>query len=93
MLINPKPTLSRVGGKAYLYISPYGEVQPCCFIPLSFGNIRDEPVSAILDRMWNHPMYKHKCLRTECPMLNAAFRRDFIDTIPPGTKLPFRLEN
>jgi MoaA/NifB/PqqE/SkfB family radical SAM enzyme len=81
-----------VAGKAYLYISPYGEVQPCCFIPLSFGNIRDESMSTILDRMWKHPMYKHKCMGTECPMLNGSFRKDYIDTIPQGTKLPYRLK-
>jgi len=80
-----------VASKAYIYISPYGEVQPCCFIPISFGNVREEPIKTILDRMWKHPMYKHSCMGTECPMLNDDYRKEFIDTIPHGTKLPYRL--
>lgn len=77
--------------KAYLYISPYGDVQPCCFIPLTFGNIREEPLNKIVNRMWSHPMFRHPCIYKECPMLNDDFRKKYIDKIPRGTKLPFKL--
>ena len=33
------------------YVSAYGEVTPCDFSPLSFGNIRDEPLKKIWHRM------------------------------------------
>lgn len=80
-----------VAGKLYIYISPYGDVQPCCFIPLSFGNIRQEPLKTILDRMFNHPIYKHSCMSKECPMINEDFRKKYINLIPDGTKLPYRM--
>ena len=75
----------------YAYISPLGEIQPCSFMPLSFGNIREEPVKAILERMWKHPLYGESCLSEECPMLSDEFRRKYIDAIPAEAELPFRM--
>ena len=37
--------------KKMFYISCYGEVQPCPFVPLDFGNIRQEKINGILSRM------------------------------------------
>lgn len=36
--------------KEKIYISPYGDVLPCSFIHISFGNVRDEPLEAIWRR-------------------------------------------
>ncbi len=80
-----------VADKAYMYISPYGDVQPCCFMPLSFGNIREESFKTILDKMFSHPMYSHECLSEHCPMIDLDFRQKYIDTIPDDAKLPFRM--
>ncbi|MEM3587177.1 MAG: radical SAM protein [Candidatus Jordarchaeaceae archaeon] len=80
-----------VANREYAYVSPYGDVQPCCFIPLTFGNIREEPLKVILERMWSHPMYSEKCLSEECPMQSDEFRRKYIDTIPSDVKLPYSL--
>ncbi len=80
-----------VADKEYIYISPYGDVQPCCFMPLAFGNVKEEPLKAILDRMWSHPMYSEPCIFNECPMLSDEFRSKYIDIIPHDTKLPFRM--
>ena len=41
-------------GISHLYIDGSGEVCPCNFVPLSFGNIADEPLVRILDRMGCH---------------------------------------
>jgi MoaA/NifB/PqqE/SkfB family radical SAM enzyme/ubiquinone/menaquinone biosynthesis C-methylase UbiE len=38
-------------GISHLYIDGSGEVCPCNFVPLSFGNITQEPLHRILDRM------------------------------------------
>jgi MoaA/NifB/PqqE/SkfB family radical SAM enzyme len=80
-----------MSGHAYFYISPYGEVMPCCFIPLTFGNIREEPLKTILERMWGHKMFCEDWVNKECPMLNKGYRERYIDSIPKGTKLPFRM--
>jgi len=38
-------------GLTHLYIDGSGEVCPCNFVPLSFGNVMDEPLARILERM------------------------------------------
>lgn len=76
---------------AYFYINPYGDVQPCCFIPITFGNIRDEPLKTVLEKMWGHNMFCEDWVNKECPMLNEEYRKKYIDSIPSGTKLPFRM--
>ncbi|MFW9950387.1 MAG: radical SAM/SPASM domain-containing protein [Candidatus Thorarchaeota archaeon] len=69
------------------YLSAYGEVTPCDFAPLSFGNIRVEPLKKIWKRMIHHPAYKHRV--TFCRMQNAKFRYFYIDPIPDDAPLPY----
>jgi MoaA/NifB/PqqE/SkfB family radical SAM enzyme len=38
-------------GVSHFYVDGAGEVSPCNFLPVSYGNIADEPVSNILSRM------------------------------------------
>ena len=40
-----------VAGTLHLFIDPAGEVCPCDFTPLSFGNVNDEPLDLIWRRM------------------------------------------
>jgi MoaA/NifB/PqqE/SkfB family radical SAM enzyme len=61
-----------------LYISAYGDVQPCCYVPVMFGNIREEPLVDIVQRIQHHPMYKRYGQLKNCPMNNNAFRRQYI---------------
>ena len=75
----------------YFYISPYGDVMPCCFIPITFGNVREEQLKTILERMWGHEMFSEDWVHKECPMLNEEFRKKYIDTIQPNTKLPYKI--
>ena len=41
-------------GLTHLYIDGSGEVCPCNFVPASFGNVTNEPLKAILERMAEH---------------------------------------
>ena len=41
-------------GLTHLYIDGSGEVCPCQLVPLSFGNVADEPLGEILARMGRH---------------------------------------
>ena len=46
--------VSRYGcgaGFQHFYVDAMGNVQPCDFTPVSFGNVRREPLAAILGRM------------------------------------------
>lgn len=50
------------------YLSPYGDVLPCPFIQVSYGNIRDESLRTILDRgRSSEPFgdYPSRCLAAE----------------------------
>lgn len=38
-------------GTRHLFIDPYGEVCPCDFVPLSFGNLRWESLETVYNRM------------------------------------------
>lgn len=50
-------------GLTHLYIDGGGEVCPCNLVPLSFGNICDEALAGILERMGRHFCHpRPKCL-------------------------------
>lgn len=38
-------------GRKMVYVDAFGEVSPCVFVPVSFGNVRDGPLAGILERM------------------------------------------
>jgi len=62
--------------KKLLYISPYGEVQSCPYLPFSFGNIKEELLGKILKKIWKHPMFRIKTKK--CLMNNEEFRRRYL---------------
>lgn len=72
------------------YVSAYGEVSPCDFTPLSFGNVRNKSIKEIWNKMVHHPAYNHRS--TFCRMQHPDFRRFYIDPIPPNSKLPYDIE-
>lgn len=66
------PTLQRL----MIYVSAYGDVLPCSFLPMSFGNVRKEPFSDIVRRMWgSEPMQKPG--HSGCLMNDPDFRRKY----------------
>ena len=64
-----------------IYITPYADILPCTFIPISFGNLRHEPLSLIKKRMtdfYNDNIFaKTLCLRT----YNKGFIEKFLSPI------------
>ena len=59
--------------KEKLYINAYGEVMPCPFIQVSFGNIMEEEVETIRDTA-----FQYKYFKEYEPMCLAAEDKDFI---------------
>lgn len=74
-----------------VFISPYGEVQPCGYIPYSFGNVRYESIASILRRLSNHEMFKMFKEGNGCVIQDCNFRDKYIDWIKPNSDLPIRL--
>jgi MoaA/NifB/PqqE/SkfB family radical SAM enzyme len=72
------------------YVSAYGDVTPCDFTPLSFGNIRTETLKKIVKRMVHHPAFAHRA--QFCRMQHEKFRRLYIEPIPDGATLPYDIE-
>ena len=78
------------GAYAQFYMTAYGDINPCDFNPISFGNVREMPIGLIWNRMRSHPDFKihHKTCRMQTP----SYRAKYIDPLPPGVKLPVPIE-
>jgi len=72
----PSPKQCGLFCKATFYISPYGEVQLCPYLPFSFGNINNSTLFEILRRMWKHAIFNRK--HKDCLILNDNFRNEKI---------------
>jgi MoaA/NifB/PqqE/SkfB family radical SAM enzyme len=69
------------------YMNAYGDVTPCDFTPLKFGNLREDSLATIWQRMIEAPPY---CAHsTHCRMQDADFRRQWIDPIPSSGPFPY----
>lgn len=78
-------------GWCQFYMTAYGEVTPCDFTPLAFGNARDENLEDIWERMIRHECYcDHK---SSCRMQDEEFRRHWIDAIPSTGPFPYPVAN
>jgi len=74
-------------GNRWMHIASTGDVLPCPYTPLTFGNIRNEPLADIWKKMGNHPAYRKKS--DVCLMRDPEFREKYIHTIPAGEKMPY----
>lgn len=78
-------------GWCQFYMTACGEVTPCDFTPLTFGNVRDEDLEDIWERMIAHEAYcEHKNC---CRMQDQSFRERFIDGIPSTGPFPYPAAN
>jgi MoaA/NifB/PqqE/SkfB family radical SAM enzyme len=67
-------------GMEKIYITPYGDVLPCPFIQVNFGNIRKNTLKEIVERMRKVPefsQYQKICLAAEDP----DFHKNVLDKI------------
>ncbi len=74
-------------GNEKLYFTPYGDVLPCPFIHISFGNVRDTPLQTIRSRLLNIPEFKgypQKCLAGE----DLQFSRKYVVKANSQEKVP-----
>ncbi len=79
------------GAYTQFYMTAYGDVNPCDFNPICFGNVRKLPLAAIWHRMVNHPDF---CYRyASCRMQNPDYRAKYIDPLPDNVKLPVPIDN
>jgi MoaA/NifB/PqqE/SkfB family radical SAM enzyme len=85
--VNETDIIGCFGAKYQMHITHDGYVTPCDFTPLHFGNVKEEPLSVIWNRMRAHPEYRKKTV--SCRMQDPEFRRRYIHKIPPDAGLPY----
>jgi MoaA/NifB/PqqE/SkfB family radical SAM enzyme len=74
-------------GRRWLHITSAGDVLPCAYTPLTFGNVRKEPLIDIWKRMGKAAAYKKSA--SSCLMRDPTFRAKYIHTIPENVAMPF----
>ncbi len=90
-LINSPMGVGCYGASSQFYMTAYGDINPCDFNPINFGNVRDMPIQSIWKKMVTHPDFNRKF--SSCRMQSKAYRRKYIDPLPPNPKLPIPIES
>lgn len=72
------------------YMSCYGDVTPCGFVPVSYGNVKKEPLAKIWGRLSSDEGLRHT--PTPCPMCHESFRKRYIYPRPKGAPIPCPVE-
>jgi MoaA/NifB/PqqE/SkfB family radical SAM enzyme len=68
-------------GIKMLYIDAFGEVSPCVFAPITFGNVRDIPLPKIFEAMTTHFKPDRECfINKNYPIIKKHYRN--ISPIP-----------
>lgn len=79
-----------LAAKFQVHITAQGDLIPCDFTPLSFGNIRECSVKELWQKLISHPAY---CRQVHhCRMQDPGFRKTYIETIPENAYLPYRID-
>lgn len=60
-------------------VTATGDVVPCTYFPVPFGNIRKESLLAIVRRMWAAPVYREFKGAEDCPLNDPSFRSRYPD--------------
>jgi MoaA/NifB/PqqE/SkfB family radical SAM enzyme len=75
------------GGREKFSISLYGDIMTCVCNHLSFGNVREEPVKRIWERMRNFSLFRErndKCLAS----FDTKYLREYLDPLADSKVLP-----
>ncbi len=90
-LINSPLGVGCYGASSQFYMTAYGDINPCDFNPVNFGNVRDMAIQAIWKKMVTHPDFNRSF--PSCRMQSKAYRKKYIDPLPHNQKLPVPIED
>ncbi len=86
---NPR-TFGCMAGRRWIHITPAGDVIPCSYTPLTFGNVREEPLKEIWESVRRHAEYRKE--NSPCMIQDKEFRKRYIYPIPKDAALPYPIE-
>ena len=89
-LVNSPMGAGCFGAFTQFYMTAYGDINPCDFNPVSFGNVRELPIQAIWHKMISHPDFASK--HPTCRMQTPQYRAKYIDPLPDRPRLPVTIE-
>jgi len=81
--------LGAMAGRRWMHVTADGDVKPSPYPPLSFGNIKEEPLKDIWQKIRSYPYFQRQ--KSLTPMHDPEFM-EFVDRIPIGAKLPYPFE-
>lgn len=79
------------GAHSQFYMTAYGDINPCDFNPIKFGNVRDLPIQAIWQKMVSHPDFNKRF--HSCRMQSEEYRGKYIDNLPDDVSFPVPVED
>jgi MoaA/NifB/PqqE/SkfB family radical SAM enzyme len=68
------PFLCSAIARRTLFISSHGDVQPCCYFPVQFGNVTQEPLGRIAVRMRQSEYFLNSRKYSDCPTNSSDFQ-------------------
>lgn len=90
-IINSAQGSGCYGAHSQFYMTAYGDINPCDFNPINFGNVRETPIQAIWQKMVSHPDFNKRY--HSCRMQNKEYREKYIDPLPDDVSLPVPIED
>ncbi len=89
-LVNSPMGAGCFGSYSQYYMTARGDVNPCDFNPITFGNVREMPIQMIWQKMVTHPDFCDRHMT--CRMQTQSYRERFIDVIPEPIEWPVTIE-
>jgi len=86
----PAPQMCGIINKATFYISPYGDIQTCPYMPISFANTDKGRLAQKLESMWTHPIFQGQ--GTECFVLKDSFQKEHLSDVSALNPLKYMHE-
>ena len=78
------------GSFSQFYMTCYGDIDPCDFNPVVFGNVRERSLADIWKKMVTHPEFCGH--RMSCRMQSARYRRMYVDPLAGEPVLPVSID-
>jgi MoaA/NifB/PqqE/SkfB family radical SAM enzyme len=74
--------------KEMMYVTAHGDYLPCAFIPISYGNLREEPLATLRDRALEDPFYQRYWNRCLSASNEEFYEKYLVPTFDAPSPLP-----